>query len=194
MHIGLDSRLDVWLDALAAPDRAPAGSVAAGLALCVGLGLFLKALQNPPPEVAATASAGDIELLRSIRQRVLRQVAAAHTAEQALPFQDDPGDPVKRLSAFRSARALFDQSLQALAQIKPVLDRGGLGFLPDLELAWRLIASAMEGCRATCENHLRHLPAAWTAGESELLARQAENGQELQARAYSELAWRLRRT
>lgn len=193
MQIGLDSSLDDWLAALAAPGRAPAGAAAAGISLCLGLGLFLKALQNPPPDVEAAASSGDIELLRSIRRRVLKQLVTASVAEQALPPQDEAGDPVKRLAAFRAARSLFDQSLQALAQIKPVLDRGGLGLIPDLEIAWRLIAAAMEGCRAACENHLRHLPMAWIVGEAELLQQQAHHGQELQARAYSELAWRLRR-
>jgi hypothetical protein len=193
MQVGLDSSLLEWLTALAAPERAPAGSAAAGIALCTGLSLFLKALQNPPPDVGHAAAAGDIELLRAIRQRALKQLSIAQGGEDALPAQDEAGDPVLRLSAFRATRNIFDLSLQALAQIKPVLDRGGVGFLPDLELAWRLIAAAMEGSRASCENHLRHLPATWTVGEGDVLAQQAKHGQELQSRAYSEMAWRLRR-
>jgi hypothetical protein len=51
----------------------------------------------------------------------------------------------------------------------------------------------MEGAVTLCEDHLRHLPEAWGAGEAEQLARQARYGRELQARAMSELAWRLRR-
>jgi hypothetical protein len=187
MQVGLDSSLAQWLDAFAAPHRSPAGSAAAGLALCFGLGLFLKALQNPPSEVDPFASAGDIELLKAIRQRVQRQLATANVAEEGLPSQEAPGDPVKRLAAFRVARTLFDQSLQALAQIRPVLDRGGIEFLPDLELGWRLIAAAMEGSRTACENHLRYLPPAWIVGEMEVLEQQARYAQELQSRAYSEI-------
>ncbi|MEB3222487.1 MAG: hypothetical protein VKS61_10450 [Candidatus Sericytochromatia bacterium] len=179
-----------FLDALAGAPMAPAGATAAGVALGMGIGLFQKALRHPVEDAAPHLVAGDLELLEALRRRVQRQVEAACRAEEALAAG---GDDASRLAVYRASRTVLDLSLQALGQIRPVLDRGTTVLLPDLELAWRLAATAMEGAVSLCEAQLRLLPDAWVAGEADMLAAQARYGRELQARAMSELAWRLRR-
>lgn len=188
-----EPRFSEWLDQLAGPERSPAGCSAAGVSLSMGLGLFIKALHHPPADLSPGFSQGDIELLQSLFRRVGRQLVSAQRAEAGFAGADAAGKPAARLALYRVARTLVELALQGLGQIKPVLDKGGVDFLPDLELAWRLLATALEGGVAACEAHLRDLPSAWIAGEAETLAQQAAYGRELQARAYSELAWRLRR-
>jgi hypothetical protein len=190
MRVPTELTVSGLIDALAASPMAPAGATAAGVALCMGLGLFQKALRHPVPAALPHQVAGDLELLEALRRRAERQCQAAARAEEAL---DTASSDAARLAAYRASRALLELSLQALGQIKPVLDRGTTALLPDLELGWRLVAAAMEGVFTLCEGHLRELPEAWAIGEEAGLATQARYGRELQARAMSELAWRLRR-
>ena len=193
MPHALPTPLQGFLDAVASADRAPAGAASAGVALALGMGLFLKALRNPPPGVAADKAQGDVELIESLRKRVLKQIEAATRAEAVLPAHDGrsepPAGPGARLPAYRAARTLVDLAVQGLGQVKPTLDWGGTALLADLEAGWRLQGAALEAAVAYSEDQLKHLPADLVAGEAEALATQAAYGRELQARAQAELAW-----
>ncbi|MEB3330695.1 MAG: hypothetical protein VKQ33_15830 [Candidatus Sericytochromatia bacterium] len=190
MRVPTELTVSGLIDALAGAPVAPAGATAAGVTLCMGIGLFQKALRHPVAAASPPQVAGDLELLEALRRRAERQAEAAARAEEGLA---SAGGDAARLAVYRASRTLLELSLLALGQIRSVLDRGTTDLLPDLELAWRLVAAAMEGAFTLCEGHLGQLPAAWASGEAEGLASQARYGRELQARAMSELAWRLRR-
>lgn len=194
MTTGLATSLADYLDRLAASDRAPAGATAACVSVATGLALFVKALRNPPGTVDPGAARGDIELLEALRRRVLKLVETTMRAEAALPARDAEDQPASgpaaRLPAYRASRTLVDLTIQGLSQIKATLDMGSTAMLADLEAAWRLQAAGFEAAVACCEDHLRRLPPDLVEGEAEALARQARHGQELQARAMAELAWR----
>lgn len=194
MNTGLATPLADYLDRLAASDRSPAGATAACVSVATGLALFVKALRNPPSTVDPGAARGDIELLESLRRRVLKLVETTMRAEAALPARDaedqPTAGPAARLPAYRASRTLVDLTIQGLGQLKPTLDMGATAMLADLEAAWRLQAAGLEAAIACCEDHLRRLPAELVVGEAEALEKQARHGQELQARAFAELAWR----
>lgn len=188
-----DTPLASLLDGLADAALAPAGATAAGVALEMGVALCVKALRNPrpaePDEVLGDAGQ-DIELLQAIRRRIARQTRAALRAEAAWAAH---GTEAARLTAYRTRRSLVELALQVLQRFASVLVRAGSPMLPDLELAWRLVGASLEAELASCEADLQVLPVDWLVGEAESLQAQARYGRELQARALSELAWRLRR-
>lgn len=194
MTTGLATPLADYLDHLAASDRSPGGATAACVSVASGLALFVKALRNPPTTVDAGAARGDVDLLESLRRRVLKLIEAAMRAEAALPARDaedqPAAGPAARMPAYRATRTLVDLTIQGLGQLKPTLDMGSTAMLADLEAAWRLQAAGLEAAIACCEDHLRRLPPELVVGEAEALEKQARHGRELQARALAELAWR----
>lgn len=189
--------LAAFLDAIAGPARAPAAISASAVSAAMGIALFEKALRNPPVGVTPGQGREVVSVLEGLRRRVLELADADVALLEALTAAEaQEGEAAQahvaaaRLAAYRSARRLVDFTIQGLSQVPSTLDWGSTVMLPDIENGWRLLAAAMEGAIACCEDHLKQLEPAFADVETQALRRQGQQGREMVGRAQGALAWR----
>ncbi|MDB5096441.1 MAG: hypothetical protein JWM80_862 [Cyanobacteria bacterium RYN_339] len=192
--------LQAFVALLAAPHRAPAGVSAAAAGAMMGLALMERALAHPAPEALPGAADEPRNMVASLRGRfadvITADLAAAEALEAALADTTDEADAIQagaRVPAYRAARRLIDFAIQGLTLMPHALDHGSRLVLADLEVAWRLLAAALEAGIAACEQHLQGLSYFFAESERPALEASALQGREWVDRATGDLSWRLGR-
>jgi formiminotetrahydrofolate cyclodeaminase len=185
---------------IAAPRRAPAGVSAAAAGAMVALALMERALSHPAPESPPGAADEPRNMVASLRGRfadvIQADQAAADGLETALADTSEDADAIQagaRVPAYRAARRLVDFSIQGLTLMPHALDHGSRVVLADLEVAWRLLGTALEAGIAACEQHLMGLSYFFAEAERPALEASAQQGREWVERATGDLSWRLGR-
>lgn len=178
--------------------HAPAGVSIAAAGALMALALMERALKDPAPDSPIGVADEPRNMLASLQSRIKDIISADQAAaaglDIALENQSEDADAIQagaRVPAYRAARRLVDFTIQGLTLMPHALDHGSRKMLADLELAWRLLATALEAGIAACEQHLLGLSCFFAEAEKPSLETSAKQGRELVDRASGDLSWRL---
>lgn len=194
----LDLSLSELLDHLGNPAEPLGGSSASALAAAMGLKLFEKALSAPDPETSHARAGEEREVIATLRKRVVELVAedarVIGALNELMAQPEHPSKPqrviVARMAAYRVSRRLVDMTIQGLSRVQAPLEFGAFRMVADVEAGWRLLSASMEGAVAACEGHLKPMDQRFAERERAALAKQAQQGREMAARALGALSWR----